>query len=239
MMTIPCKISTRSRGFSAVEVIAVAAIIAILALILIPKLSERVEHTREVAVEDEMTNMVKFITLSYAESGKYVRLQDYDNGTTLRPTGDPDHDPAREVPLYTYDPATGVPVLLTAVQRDAFARRWNGPYVQFLGSKKSITIGELKANTFWANMLSTNSGPIVVAADTSDDEDRYPLDPWGNPYFFFPPETDYATCLIFSMGPDGMPGSVTTPVAEDYFPAERTTGGELGRDDSDDIRWEF
>ncbi len=39
-----------------------------------------------------------------------------------------------------------------------------------------------------------------------------PIDPWGNPYLFFPPsgETNYTNAVIYSMGPNGAPGNGET-----------------------------
>lgn len=230
----------RRRAFSAVEIIAVAAVVAMLALILIPKLRSRVEEAREVAVEDELGNMVKYITLAYADCSKYVRLQDYDNNKILiEDDTDPDYDATKQVPLYYYDATSGQPLLLSNIERAAFARRWNGPYVSYQARKKYATIGEMRADTYWQLMLSPNAGPIEVAADASQDLDHYPLDPWGTPYLFFPPESGYNEVLLFSLGPDGLPGSETNPNAQDFYPAERTSDGQLGATGSDDIRWEF
>jgi len=107
--------------------------------------------------------------------------------------------------------------------------------------------------TVYPNMVSTPSiggGPIfantgVTVTGKDEANDRYPIDPWGNPYLFFAPgqliisgvtsnETDYLAPVVYSMGPNGVPGNLTTaPVASDYL----RDSGVLGT--GDDVTWQF
>lgn len=93
----------------------------------------------------------------------------------------------------------------------------------------------------------------------------YPVDPWGLPYIYFGPnmmdttdgdiaipaarryagETDFSTSLVFTLGPDGLPGlSADGLSAAEYFPLRYWVGSpaplsHLGADGSDDIVREF
>jgi prepilin-type N-terminal cleavage/methylation domain-containing protein len=68
--------SARRRGFTALEVTAVAAIIALLAVILIPIMRTRVEDSKKVAAQEDLAAIEKAETLAYADTNHYVRLQD-------------------------------------------------------------------------------------------------------------------------------------------------------------------
>ena len=89
---------------------------------------------------------------------------------------------------------------------------WRGPYTQF---KRYIGMGDL--NTLRPELIyvgdASHLGPIVPAeplprgASMYDTNDKYPLDPWGNPYIFeVLPNSQGGR--IYSLGPDGMPGTV-------------------------------
>lgn len=254
------------------EVIAVATIIAILALILIPILTTQVEKSREVAVSDEMSNLAKVASLAYAETNHYYRLQDYDNRTTYYP--DRIDDPTVEVPvMYFGEPTQVPPQAMSAAERARFKDKWEGPYTSFhkygvindlyLSFPKMFSVFQVQST---GGGLLQASGPIVVHVSgaltntatppeppTQDERrDLYPLDPWGNPYIFFPTgylvipgvmtESTYSPAL-YSLGPDGLPGSPsaggpTDPAGKDYFPYRADkTGGFLGT--GDDITWKF
>ena len=63
-----------NRGFTAIEVSAVATIIAILALILIPIVRNRVAEARLVAAQDDMASIEKAQSIAYGFTGKYFGL---------------------------------------------------------------------------------------------------------------------------------------------------------------------
>ena len=229
------------RGVTAVEMIAVVTIIAILALILIPTLRGRVAHSRSVAVEEELANLAKVVSLAHEETEYYFRLQDYDNlaGLLANPD-DPQFytDPNIEVPVAVRTGLLDEPVMLTAAQRQILTERWQGPYTQF---NNYMTIGEIRVA--WPeidngiNPPVPGDGPIFALAE--EDGGRYPLDPWGAPYLFFGPgilqETTYfGTPVLYSMGPDSLPGDNAAPSSGDYYPSPV---GVLGTED--DVVWNF
>ena len=86
-----------------------------------------------------------------------------------------------------------------------------------------------------------------IASSTNN----YPIDPWGNPYIFFGPgrintatggsraitpanETNFGNAVVYSMGPDGEPGSLPGGVAEsnpDLYFRESAVLGDVNSDD--------
>ena len=70
-MAIKAQLSSlrRRRGFTAIEVSAVATIIAILALILIPIMRGRVDEAKRVAATEDMSGIEKAETLAFADTG--------------------------------------------------------------------------------------------------------------------------------------------------------------------------
>jgi len=248
----------RLKGFSAIEVIAVATIIAILALILIPILTKEVSKSRDTAAKDEMSNLAKVITLAFAYTDRYYRLQDYDNPSIYFPPPRID-DPTNEVPGTFY----GMTVPMTPAERARIKDKWNGPLTVFHNSATMLELYQSFPNAL--TIISAGGGGILQGAGpiyafvtapldatqpappppTLDERrDHYPLDPWGNPYFYFPAgavqipgvasESVYSP-VIFSMGPDGLPGNKTNPTSPDYYPPPL---GVLGTG-TDDVTWKF
>ena len=109
--------------------------------------------------------------------------------------------------------------------------------------------------------FSDNDGPIYYVG-AEDDNQRIPVDPWGSPYILldfrdslfrtalldtFGVETSYRQRVIFSLGPDGIPGSFDVNGAgfdsTDPFyymvPFRLNQGGVLGDPDSDDLEFIF
>jgi type II secretory pathway pseudopilin PulG len=205
--------------------VAVATIVSILALVIIPMLRKRVQDSKATAARYEMNKLAEIINLAYADTERYFRLQDLDNGQTLDTGGVV--DPTSDVPVAYYTNTSDRIVLpLAASERATLAQRWNGAYVPFHNAMK---IGDLR--TYRPEMIDESNGPVFATAE--EDGDLYPLDPWGNPYVFLAPETDYRSPVLYSMGPDGMPGVVTAPTNADY----QRPSGILGQ--GDDIAWKF
>lgn len=72
--------ATRARrGFTAIELTAVATIITILALILLPIVRKRVDQARLVAAEDDMRTIEIAQVLARADTGQFFRISDLDN----------------------------------------------------------------------------------------------------------------------------------------------------------------
>ncbi|MFP4379026.1 MAG: hypothetical protein ACLFUS_00875 [Candidatus Sumerlaeia bacterium] len=258
--------SRKRLGFSAVEIIAVATVIAILAMILVPMLRDRIEKAKIQATKDEMRNIALAIGLAQAKTGKYFRLQDLDNlGQEPSALNDTTDDMSALVPFFAYDSAGN----LVRVSRSVLANTWEGP---FTNVQNFTTIEEL--NTIRPSIISrfdvtdpgptydlisaTSDGPISWFEDTAEpdrdeDQDTYPLDPWGNPYLFFvsvgeiqpntlgggtlPLYPDAKTInfhgrpVIFSMGPNGMPGNLSNASSSQYKPWNNPTvddDGHLG-----------
>ena len=177
-----------------------------------------------------MRELATIITLALAETSFFFGLQDYDNTTIYN---DPPGDPAIEVPSHR------------SVPRSVLRDRWQGPYTAF---NNYISIMELEAAR--PEMITTPSrpgGPIFADTNPAANElhDKYPLDPWGGPYLFFEPgalvipgitllESNYATPVIFSMGPNGLPGDLTVaPGSYEYL----REAGIIGT--GDDFTWNF
>lgn len=235
---LPC-LARWSRGFSAVEIIAVATIITILAMILIPMLRGRVEDSKLKAAQDELSQLSKIVELAFADTDRYFRLQDLDNAGNMVDMND---DRTATVPFVQYKTLNDgyIFIELTQGQRVAISHMWKGPYTAFY---KNSSIADLRTER--PNIINDGGvdGGAPIAVYTDEEEDLYPLDPWGNPYLFFPfvetvynsggTETNYhGRPVIFSMGPDGMPGELTTANPDDYLPSAT---GALGT--GDDLVW--
>ncbi|HUT23899.1 MAG TPA: type II secretion system protein GspG [Sumerlaeia bacterium] len=217
--------SRRRRAFSAVEMVAVATIVSILALVIVPMLRKRVQDSKITATKYEMNKLAEIINLAYADTDRYFRLQDLDNGQALDIGGV--IDPTTDVPIAYYtNTADRIVYPLSEPERAVLAQKWKGKYAPFHNAMK---IADLLTRR--PDMISETNGPIFAAAE--EDADLYPLDAWGNPYVFFAPETDYRSPVLYSMGPDGMPGGLAAPAAADYERQAEVLG------QGDDIEWGF
>lgn len=250
------------RGFTAIEITAVATIIAILALLLIPLLQERVEKTRLTAAKADIQQLMKIQMLVKADIGDYVRLQDLDN-TQFFDAARPDEILELAVP-HTFWNREMLPEerqRIAAPSNEDDEPLWKGPYLPFNHFRTLEDIVATQPQFVWGD--AGNGGPIFV--DTRDNLtlDKYPVDPWGNPYLFYgdgrmffdqewtdlglgspsrPPagltaETDFRSAALYSLGRDGLPGDnqpLTAPNLQRPYPG---VGGVLG--EGDDLRVEF
>ncbi len=217
-----------SRGFTAIEIAMVATVIAIFALMVLPLFRNRVEEAKIAAAKADLTSLMKAQELAHADTGFYFRLEDLDNVINNDPNPFP---PAGwtgvtiETPPLVYVPGADnrTPRNLTVQEWRALAGttaspKWKGPYVTM---SRTITYGELRA-TGSPLLRSFNGGQYSAIRDIpaggvgggdpnlyDSDRNRIPIDPWGNPYLYFPPtgETRYNYNSIFSLGPDGLPGN--------------------------------
>jgi prepilin-type N-terminal cleavage/methylation domain-containing protein len=186
------------RGFTAIEVSAVATIIAILALILIPIVRNRVAEARLVAAADDMATIEKAQSLAFGYTGLYFGLMDLEQG-----------DP--NLLTATWNKPLGATANIEA--------NWKGPYMAMHNTR---TVSELVAERpYLFRGLGGSGGPILVYQ--GDVLKRMPIDPWGSPYLFFGDdkvgddgsanvysgtETDFNVPIIFSLGPNGAPGDL-------------------------------
>lgn len=226
----------RWRGFTAIELTAVASIIALLALILLPIVRKRVAQTRITAASDDMRTIEVAETFAHADTGHYFRLIDLDNGPYDSTKGDDGEVPR----AYWNEP---VPDVNFQALRDT----WGGPYTQF-NNTKFVFVGDLiNARPELFRGLPTapaplaDDGPILIInfpqpqptgghqgndfsgtlTTRAQERSRYPVDPWGSPYIFFgdgpigasggtiavtPPESNFSVATVYSLGPDGLPG---------------------------------
>ncbi len=241
----------RSRGFTAIEIAMVATVISIFALIVLPIFRNRVDEAKLAAAQSDLTSFYKALTLSQADSGFFVRLEDLaavqeNTPTTVPPTG-----VTNETPIFAY-PVTGNWAdrrVFTEDEWRAFGRKekWKGPYVTF---QRHIPLGDLQNDALYSPFLRSRGSqpdqrPIqdIETGQLRDSVDkRIPTDPWGNPYLFFPPdrhtpqggtETGYASSWLVSLGPDGLPGNGSTD-PDDYL---RIPGTQLGTEN--DLKVEF
>jgi type II secretory pathway pseudopilin PulG len=261
-MTPPLLYRSRrfSRAFTAIEITAVATIIAILALLILPLLRGRVETARLTAAQDDIKQLMKAEMLAYADTDYYFRIQDLDNTQVY----DPPPSPAAMVPPVP-TPDLAVPHAywnyeISSFIRERLAERWMGPYVSIPRNERLEDLTTLMPNLFWGAV--GDGGPIYITTRDDLENDRYPIDPWGNPYIFFGPgllyqqaafppgtepatppaaplngtETDFANSVIFCMGPDGYPGDATlytTAPTPGHYRRESNWLGAKGADDLD------
>ena len=245
----------RSRmGFSAVEISMVATIIMILTLIALPMFRNRIEDSRIKACQDEMSSISKAQDLVFAETGSYMRLNDLDNTTHYDPAQTMAYE---DVPIAVWDRA------LTQAERAQLAKRWNGPY---LSIRKFLYLDQLYQDYQMLGIFRDSGqagGPIlliqsgalqdnITVGSMPPPADKYPLDPWGNPYLFFgkgpmvpggpmPYGYDFKTAAIISLGPNGLPGDGVNVNQQSYlrYPIGQGPGGIAILGDGDDIIMEF
>lgn len=222
--------SNKSRGFTAMEVAMVATVIAILALIVMPIFRNRVNDAKIAAARGDLTSLMKAEMLAQADTGHYYRLEDLDNVQDNLPATPPVGGVTIEIPPFYYlsgdelnTAAPGIdttcPMGLNLSAWRQLARTFRGPYATFT---RTDTYGNLKVSadylfrtgpSDYAAIRNLDSGNALVQDNLYDSNDnRVPVDPWGNPYLFFPAtrSSAYRFSAIYSMGPDGLPGSAGT-----------------------------
>jgi type II secretory pathway pseudopilin PulG len=244
-----------SRGFTAVEIAMVATVIAIFALIALPIFRNRVEEAKLAAARADLASLMKASILAKADTGFHVRLEDLDNTENNIPTGDPNGIILETPPfVYPVGPAS-LRQSLTLAQIQNFAGpatapKFRGPYITFqrfttYGQLQSSALGGVLLQSFTGNRLSpiqdVPPGQAQGPGLFDSVNNRIPIDPWGNPYLFFPAtgETGYSNSVIYSMGPNGLPGdgslggigAYIRPATQPFLP------GNLGS--FDDLQVEF
>lgn len=241
----------RVRGFTAIEIAMVATVIAIFALIVLPIFRNRVEEAKLAAAQSDLASFYKALTLSQADTGFFVRLEDLIAAEGNVPDPPPQDGVTNESPIFVY-PDTQNPLHRVQFPLDKwrlFAKQWKGPYVSF---QRDIPLGELRNDPLYADFLRSRGTRRELRPiqdfDTGELHDsgdkRIPIDPWGNPYLFYPPdkhkpegsdtETGYATSLLVSLGPDGLPGDGENLSTEHYL---RIPGSPIGT--INDLKVEF
>jgi prepilin-type N-terminal cleavage/methylation domain-containing protein len=201
------------RGFTAIELAAVASIIAILALILVPIVRNRLEEARLTAALDDMRSIEVAQMLALADTGFYFRLSDLDNAAAdLDTYDDPASTPAQEaqavrtVPNGTWNRVFNAAEQATAANEGLILRSWLGPYITYNKTKFiRLTTGingprwrQVDIDVFPPSTISSFEGPIPIfnspsstTADPFNDDaangETHPIDPWGAPYIFFGP----------------------------------------------------
>jgi len=224
-------------GFTAIEIAMVATVIAILALIILPLFRKRTEDAKLVAARDDMRSLRAALILANADTDWWFRLQDLDNTTEYN---SPPIHPELEVPQAIWNRR------LSPAERQALAteERWTGPYASFsrfvylaqinwdypqLPPEYQLTYVDKR---YLFHLPGSNGGPILHLGPPDDSRyDKIPVDPWGNPYLFFGPgkldmpaaETEYSDAVIYSLGPNGVPGNITSG-ATNYINYLRETG---------------
>jgi type II secretory pathway pseudopilin PulG len=263
MKSHPARVFGRSTrpdaGFTAVEMAMVATVIAIIALLVLPIFRQRAEAARQAAVLDELASLAKAILLVEADTGIQPRLQDLDNGRGLGVS------PAEGTPIAAWN---GTLESVIPISRATIDANWEGPYAS---AKNFRFVRDLHEDTFLRNYLYQGSGspgfiyivgngyqpafpgPGGIVDDWNSPSttglpgDRYPVDPWGQPYIFygqgrFPAnstESVFNTSVLYSLGPDGIPGTDTVPFqrADSYRRPTNDNLSTLGL--GDDIEYRF
>jgi prepilin-type N-terminal cleavage/methylation domain-containing protein len=269
-----------SRGFTAIEITAVATIIAILAMLIIPLLRERVDETRLTAARSDLKELANVQMLARADTGFFFRLQDLDNTAEFNPDlrGVDDQKLDIFLPHATWNEEFVRDGNGAQVQRQLMAsgEKWKGPYISFNNSQTQAEMVALFPELFWGaqppGLPVIEGGPIFITSYdfytgggvtvAAAEKDRMPLDPWGNPYIFFAPErifdstqplpagvdvppiisstagpaseTDYKSAVIYSLGPDGLPGNMR-PRTPPFDLFRDSLMGETNDPDSDDL----
>ncbi len=262
--TLKITASRTDAGFTAIEIAMVAAVIAILSLIVLPIFRNRVEDAKIAAAQADLSALMKAEQVVKADVDAYARLEDLDNVELLGYTNMPAGGVNKEVPFFKYlkpsptvspDPASRH--IMNAGERINFAYQgtednpyWRGPYIAF---QNSITYEDLQnppVGSSIPNLLRSGGNGFQAAiqdvAGSDHDENRYPVDPWGNPYMFFPPTGNaadpaatngaYSSAAIYSMGPDGLPGDGSqsgnaAAYTRAFAITNPTDPGALGKDD--------
>lgn len=208
----------------------VASIIAILALLILPVFRQRAEDARLVAAQDEMQSLVKALLLVEADmpGGNFLpRLNDLDNRAFPEKINDGNFNTDLDPPRSRWFPGTSSSNqgrYIEIPNPEYFASvvpNWRGPYIAV---KNTVSLRTILVNfpDFVDAGPGVLDGPIGIFPGGIDaqslDIDRYPIDPWGNPYVLFgAEETIYNVRALFSLGPDGLPGSGNpSPSTADY-----------------------
>jgi type II secretory pathway pseudopilin PulG len=195
-----------SRGFSAIEVTAVAAIIFVLALVLVPIVNKRVDESKRTAAEEDLLAFEKSEQMAYGYTSHYFRLCDLD-----RPAPDEADKAAQVTTPYGTSTAAALKVppaywnqpVTQQTETNYLIQNWRGPFLPKLHKDRSMGLQQVvmaRPELFNTTGLpgtagvTPQGGPIFVFM--GDDYDwtaptglfpykLYPLDPWGNPYLFF------------------------------------------------------
>lgn len=253
-------------GFTAIEIAMVAAVIAILSLIVLPIFRNRVEDAKIAAAQADLRALMVAQQTVKADTDYYARLEDLDNVELLGYTAAPPNGVDKEVPFFRYakpsntvSPDPNTRELMDQTQREQFAGDvnrpvWRGPYIAF---QNSIQYEDFKIALDYNELSRQGNGANAAIQDFptgnlyDSDQNRIPVDPWGNPYMFFPPTGNaadpgsntgaYSSAAIYSMGPNGLPGDGTGAGAANYTRAYAVqfpgNDDALGKDD--DLMVEF
>ncbi len=252
---------SNKKAFTATEMAMVAAIIAMFALLVLPQFRARVDEARITAAKADLESFMKAEMLARAEIGNYLRLEDLDNVQDNLPAVMPSVGVTNEVPFFVYpyngNPATNRVGMSETAWR-AFAKKFKGPYAAL---PNTLTLGEIRnavTNPIGQYILRSMTGnPLSPIQDMTTNtsggpfdslNNRIPVDPWGNPYLFYPAtgntgsdDTSFYNCLIVSLGADGKPGLLDGVTATDYLRNKGSAWIGIGTNDpgSDDIKLEF
>lgn len=257
------KMNRIRKGFTAVELVMVAAIIAIIAMMITPVLRKRSREAKQTICRNEMKTFATIESTVYAETGYYFRLQDLDNNARKIDTNNTSssYNPySQGVPYFSWNgEGLNNPAFPASLEST-----WEGPYIEYNEKESTKVIDGQRAlalfgltrpyffytedetdDSEYGGLFSPKNLPSFGGSDDSYTDDEFPLDPWGNPYFFFGPatyanESDYAViydnAIIASMGPDGICGN-PEPTQADENDIRRTNFG-LG-ENNDDLTFEF
>lgn len=259
------KQSTR-RGFTAMEVAMVAFILAMFAVLVMPQFKDQVHKARLTAARADITSLMKAEILARSETGFYLRLEDLDNLADNLPTTMPANGVNKEVPFFRYtknvDPTNvnNRPTMSEPEWR-LNAKQFKGPYAVI---SSYTTLADLRNPTLSPQnrfMLRSVTGVSIspiqdfatnpMGGPIDDPNAAIPIDPWGNPYLFYPatgawPGSDtspasFFDSIIISLGPDGMPGTLGVANAPADFFRDLPTGNGIGtiNTNSDDILVSF
>jgi hypothetical protein len=241
------------------EIAMVATVIAILALIVIPIFRNRVNEAKIAAARADISSLMKAEILAHADTDFYYRLEDLDN---VQMAADASTQPPSlgitiETPPIVYYAGPGSDTnnprgldlpswrVLAGTQNNP---KFKGPYATLTRTEEYNKLRTAFPILFrnsngdqYSAIRDLPSGSALLGNSSlyDSEQNRIPVDPWGNPYLFFPEnplETSYSYNAIYSMGPDGLPADDET--RQVYFSNVRqdyTREGKSITDPTDDL----
>ena len=184
------------RGFTLTELLVVLVIISILSMVAVPVYLNKSQNARIAAAQHECLELAEAEDSCVVNHGFYVPLQVLNDlpTTSLNPPPPPGQLDAidQETNLRAVDPNLDALQLTpgfsisgtdtTNPRMELMVRNWQGPFITF--------------HHFVNILISTNNGGTIIGGVNVTNPNRYPpqehpgnypVDPWGNYYFFYIP----------------------------------------------------
>lgn len=171
----------KKAGFSLTELMAVAAVLSVLAVLATPVVINRVEQAKISAAQDEAKALAEAMEMCGATHGYYVPLQVLDDPPASIDLDSNADAIDQEVSIYFIDPSRSVDSQIsdqasindknTNMRVANLINKWQGPFV-----------------TFHRYYIPAGSSTAPDQLNKTQRLQDFPLDPWGNPYYFYSPQ---------------------------------------------------